>query len=142
MRPTKDETLLRVAWVMAEQGTCSRLQVGAVIAQDTRPISTGWNGSPAGRPHCQHDGTETRCTTAIHAERNAIGYAARKGNATEGATLYVTHAPCLDCASVVQAAGIVRVVYAQPYGSAAGELWLLDAGVQVEQLVLSWPIVA
>lgn len=139
MRPSKDETLLRVAWVMAEQGTCSRLQVGAVIAQDTRPISTGWNGAPAGRPHCRHDGSELRCTVAIHAERNAIGYAAREGIATGGATLYVTHAPCLDCASVVQAAGIVRVVYAKAYGSSAGVCWLLDAGVRVEQLGFSCP---
>jgi dCMP deaminase len=142
VRPSKDETLLQVAWVMSRQGTCSRLQVGAVVAQDTRPISTGWNGAPAGRPHCEHDGTEQRCTTSIHAERNAIGYAAREGIGTGGATLYVTHAPCLDCASVVQAAGIVRVVYAEAYGLAGGVLWLLDAGVKVEQLAPSWPTVA
>ena len=136
VRPPKDHTLLRVAWAMTEQATCSRLQVGAVIAQDTRPIVTGWNGAPAGRPHCEHDGTEDRCRTAVHAERNAVGYAARKGLATEGATLYVTHAPCFDCASIVQAAGIVRVVYAEPYGPPAGVLWLLDAGVKVERVLL------
>lgn len=136
-RPTKDQTLLRVAWTMTEQATCSRLQVGAVIAQDTRPIVTGWNGAPAGRPHCSHDGTEDRCRTAIHAERNAIGYAARRGLATEGATLYVTHAPCFDCSSIVQAAGIARVVYDQHYGYPHGVLWLLDAGVKVERQVLA-----
>lgn len=142
MRPSIDETLLRVAWVMSERGTCSRLQVGAVVAQDTRVASSGWNGAPAGLAHCVHDGSEARCTTAVHAERGALGYAARRGHATDGATLYVTHAPCLDCASVIQAAGIVRVVYALPYGGSAGIFWLLDAGVKVEQLCIPWPIVA
>jgi dCMP deaminase len=142
VRPTKDETLLRIAWAMSEQGTCSRLQVGAVIAQDTRICSTGWNGAPAGLGHCDHDGSETRCTTSVHAEMNAIGYAARQGLTTGGATLYVTHTPCEHCAPVVIAAGIVRVVYAKQYGSGAGALRLLDAGVKVEQLADSWPIVA
>jgi len=125
------------AYAWSEQATCSRLRVGAVIARDTRPIVTGYNGAPAGMPHCRHDGTETRCETAVHAERNAVGYAAREGLATDGCTLYVTHAPCLDCASVVQAAGIARVVYAERYGSDAGVAWLLDAGVQVEQVSTS-----
>lgn len=142
MRPGKDETLLRVACVMAERGTCSRLQVGAVIAQDTRIISSGWNGTPAGLEHCEHDGSNQRCATSVHAESNAIGYAARVGVAAGGATLYVTHSPCEHCAPVVIAAGIARVVFGAEYGSGLGALRLVDAGVKVEQLAILWPIVA
>lgn len=131
-RPTLDDTLLEVAHVMARRGTCSRLQVGAVLARDTRIIATGYNGAPAGQPHCHHDGLEQRCTIAIHAERNVIGYAARVGAATGGSTLYVTHAPCPDCASVVLAAGIVRVVYGTPYGTRDGAARLRECGVLVE----------
>ena len=134
-RPSWDEWALGLAAAVAARGSCRRRRVGCVLLGPRNDVvSVGYNGAPAGRPHCQHDGTETRCTTAIHAERNAIAYAAREGRATDGATLYVTHAPCLDCATVIQPAGIVRVVYAEPYGPPSGVLWLMDNGVQVQRL--------
>jgi len=138
----KDETLLKTAWAWAEQGTCSRRQVGAVVARDTRPIVAGYNGAPAGVEHCRHDGTEAHCEVAVHAEMNAIGYAARAGAPTGGCTLYVTHAPCQHCAPVVIAAGIARVVFAEHYGSGAGIFRLMDAGLQVQRFAVSRPIVA
>lgn len=139
MRPSKDETLLRNAWAWAEQGTCSRLRVGAVVARDTRPIVAGYNGAPSGVEHCRHDGTETHCDLAVHAEMNAIGYAARAGATTGGCTLYVTHAPCQHCAPVVIAAGIARVVYARPYRSDHGVFRLMEAGIKVQRLDVGPP---
>lgn len=125
---------MQVARVIAARATCSRLQVGAVITRDGRVVATGYNGAPAGMPHCQHDGTEQRCTRAIHAERNVIGFAARHGVRTDQTTLYLTHAPCLDCASVLIAAGVVRVVYGETYRSEAGIVSLSEVGVTVETL--------
>ena len=135
-RPTIDQTLMAVAQAWALRGTCSRLQVGAVLAQDDRTIASGYNGAPRGMVHCEHEPESSeRCTVAVHAETNVIGYAARAGARTEGGTLYVTHAPCEHCAPVVIAAGIGRVVFAEPYGSGAGSLRLANAGVAVDRLV-------
>src|SRR5690606_36482284 len=106
----------------------------AVIARDTRIIVTGYNGARADMPHCQHDGSELRCEVSVHAEMNAVGYAARRGLPTGGATLYVTHSPCEHCAPVVIATGVERVVYDKDYGSGAGPHRMLDAGVMVEWL--------
>lgn len=131
-RPTLDETWLWVARVISERGTCSRLQVGAVLTRHGRVVATGWNGAPAGHPHCVHL-DDARCEVSIHAERNVIGFAARVGVATGGATLYCTHAPCSDCASVLVAAGIERVVYLTPYGSTAGVERLQASGITVER---------
>ncbi len=131
MRPSNDETLLAVARVFALRGTCSRLQVGAVLARETRVVATGWYGAPAGLPHCVHDWDPEHCAIAIHAERNVIGFAARFGIATGGCTLYVTHAPCRDCASVLVAAGVERVVFGTEYRSLDGVSYLRSCGVQV-----------
>jgi dCMP deaminase len=134
-RPTIDQTLMAVAQAWALRGTCSRLQVGAVLAQDGRTIASGYNGSPSGTVHCSHEPESSeRCAVAVHAETNVIGYAARAGARAEGGTLYVTHAPCEHCAPVVIAAGIGRVVFAEPYGSGAGIVRLGVAGVLVQQL--------
>lgn len=139
-RPSLDDTWSRVARVIAERGTCSRLRVGAVLTRDTRVIATGWNGAPAGMPHCSHDGTEDRCLVSTHAERNVIGFAARYGISTDGTTMYLTHAPCLDCASVLIAAGVVRVVFASLYRSDAGVEVLRRAGVTVESVHPNGPL--
>lgn len=131
MRPSNDETLQAVARVFALRGTCSRLQVGAVVSRDTRIVATGWNGAPAGSPHCDHVDPYlvTSCEVAIHAERNALGFAARHGIATAGTHLHVTHAPCRDCASVILACGVARVVYEREYRSLDGVLYLRRYGV-------------
>jgi dCMP deaminase len=115
---------------LSHLGTCDRKQVGAVIVKDGRCISWGYNGAPPGLPHCSenahgwdnlpgvHGSTfhnhlidERGCRNATHAEANALAYAARQGISVDGATLYVTLAPCLDCARLLIAAGIRAVDY-------------------------------
>lgn len=134
MRPSLDATWLQVARVISARATCSRLQVGAVLARDGRIIATGWNGAPAGEPHCEHVSDEP-CTVSIHAERNVIGFAAREGIATGGTCLYLTHAPCWDCSSVLIAAGVSRVVYGREYKSLDGVLRLRGVGTVVQSEV-------
>lgn len=163
VRPSQDEILMSMAVVLSERSTCHRYipesHIGAVIAQDGRIISTGYNGAPAGMPHCQHPSlsfdaqpdlsrprlgdlsellrrpTARGCTVAIHAEANAIAYAARHGTAVNNATLYVTLSPCEACAQLIIAAGLIRVVYGRPYRNRAGLVLLESAGLRVECLV-------
>lgn len=86
-------------------------------------------------PHCTHDGSEHRCTVSIHSERNVIGFAARHGIRTDGTTLYLSHAPCLDCATVLVAAGVVRVVYGETYRTLDGVNYLQGGGIDVSQFL-------
>ena len=138
MTSSRDNTLMGVAELWAEHSTCSRLSVGAVISRDGRSLSSGYNGAPKGMPHCVHNNTvvingvvlgESGCTTAVHAELNAIAFAARYGMSTDGADLHCTHQPCLNCAMAIINAGIIRVVYLHPYRDPAGTNLLLAAGV-------------
>lgn len=132
-RPTRHDVLLNVAEALAERSTCHRAQVGAIIARDFRIISTGYNGSPSGMPHCPLD-EEPGCDRTVHAEANAIVYAARQGIATEGATLYTTLSPCVECAKLIVNAGIQQVYYAEAYRIPDGIQYLMDAGVNVSWL--------
>lgn len=131
VRITRDEMLMEMALVVRRRSTCLRLQVGAVLANNGRPISTGYNGAPAGMPHCRPDicNDEHPCIRTIHAEANAIAFAARNGVATYGAFLYVTHSPCMDCAKLIINAGIQRVFYETRYRETAPLDYLLEAGV-------------
>lgn len=131
-RPSLDATLLAAAYVWARRSTCSRLQVGAVLARDGRTLSTGYNGAPSGLGHCEHLDDEP-CSVSVHAEANALIFAGRHGVSTEGATLFLTHRPCLGCAGLVVNAGIIGVVYAEPYRSVAGEEALRAAGIDVRR---------
>lgn len=129
---------MATAWAWSRRGTCSRLQVGAVIAQGDHPVSIGYNGAPRGLKHCHHDGTETHCTRAVHAEANAVVDAARRGTRTDDGTLYVTHMPCLGCSGIVINAGIARVVYSRPFRTTDGGVVLAEAGIVIDQFYLSW----
>lgn len=120
---------MRIAEVVAEAGTCSRLQVGALLVYARRIISTGYNGAPAGMDHCYHqEGDERPCERAVHAESNAIAFAAKNGIKTEGATLYVTDSPCITCARLLINAGIKEVVFGREYRDNSGLAELLNAG--------------
>lgn len=118
-RMGRDEYLMNVASVIALRGTCPRAKVGAVLAREGRIISTGYNGSPSGTPHCID--TECildergKCIRTVHAELNCICFAAKYGIATKGATLYVTYAPCFECAKAIINAGIKKVFYLKEY---------------------------
>lgn len=148
-RPTMEQVLLDIAAVMAARSTCSRGQVGAVIARDGRILSSGYNGAPAGMKHCLHppgeyaadDGTAaagcattSRCTTSVHAEANAIAFAARHGVALDDAALYCTLAPCVCCAQLIINAGLAGVVYGAAYHDPAGVNLLREAGLFAESL--------
>lgn len=118
---------MEIAATIAKRATCDRKHVGAVIVRDKMILSTGYNGSPRGLPHCDDVGHDLRemggrqsCVRTVHAESNAVAQAARSGVSIEGATLYVTACPCLDCAKLVINAGIIRVVYGEFYGSRYG----------------------
>lgn len=127
---------MQIAHIVANRGTCGRAQVGAVIARDGRVLTTGYNGPPSRLPHCTDPGgcgilPSDGCSRAVHAEANAIAYAARHGIATEGCTLYSTHLPCLKCAELIINAGIVAVYYRTDYRIRDGATLLYQAGVDI-----------
>lgn len=137
-RQTHDEMFSSVALSVAGRSTCNRGQVGAVLVQDRRPISIGYNGAPPGMKHCTEVGCDPvdGCERTIHAEANAIAWAARAGIKVEGATMYSTHSPCRSCANLILAAGVQRFVYSYDYR--LGRLDVLDSGnIQIEQVILT-----
>jgi len=133
MRLDRHAMMMGMAEVAALRGTCSRLQVGAVISRDGRCISTGYNGNVSGVAHCSHD-MDLGCETAMHAEANAIAFASRYGVAIEGADLYCTHEPCYHCSRLIINAGIKRVFFITPYRKHEGVELLLLVGIEVFRL--------
>ena len=133
---TLDLRYLRMAKIWAENSYCTRRQVGALIVKDKMIISDGYNGMPSGFPNvCEgEDGLTLPCV--LHAEANAITKIARSGNNSDGATLYVTDSPCIECAKLIIQAGIRRVVYARSYRLTDGLDLLLKAGISVEKVEL------
>ena len=129
-RPTRVDTLLTIAYAMAERSTCTRLHVGAVAARDGRILATGYNGAPAGTPHCTHPPGEP-CSRSVHAEANVIAYAARYGMALAGAELYCTDSPCYTCACLIINAGLTSVIFHRLYRDQSGLRLLADVGVRV-----------
>ncbi|MCD6259426.1 MAG: dCMP deaminase [Helicobacteraceae bacterium] len=140
-----DQNFINIAKEIATASKCVSKQVGAVIVKDGRVLSTGYNGTPAGYINCcEHwDGIYTKehhewsKTYEIHAEMNAIIWAARKGISIEDATIYVTLEPCSDCSKNIIASGIKRIVYAKPYEHNHSEViskFIQDNGVVIEQL--------
>ena len=131
-----DLRYLRRAHIGAETSYCPRRKVGALIVKDKMIISDGYNGMPSGFPNvCEgEDGLTLPCV--LHAEANAITKIARSGNNSDGATLYVTDSPCIECAKLIIQAGIRRVVYARSYRLTDGLDLLLKAGISVEKVEL------
>lgn len=129
-RPSREDMLTEIAFVVAKRSTCNRLNVGAVIALEARVLSMGYNGPPSGIEHCQHENGEP-CAQAVHAEANAIVFAARHGIPTQCTQLYVTHMPCLACAQLIINAGIVELFYSRPYRDQAGLDLLRSAGIDI-----------
>lgn len=176
MRIGRDAMLTEMARVMSFRSTCSRANVGVIVAIEGRPLVSGYNGAPAGMPHCDHtcncggrsgmpicspgcpfpgsnihphleecpvriweedDEHLSRCrsllpcTTAVHAEANAIAFAAKHGVRLGGSSLFSTMEPCYTCCQLIINAGIIEVVYATRYRDHAGTLLLQDAGIKV-----------
>ena len=126
-RPSWDQYFMTITRQVAERSTCTRAKVGAVIVRDRSILATGYNGSPAGLPHCLDVGClvyrsqtpngdwEENCFRTIHAEINAIAQAAKNGAAIRGAHIYVTHSPCIHYFKVLINTGIARVVFEKEY---------------------------
>ena len=125
-----DLRYLQMARVWAENSYCVRRKVGALIVKDNMIISDGYNGTPAGFENiCEDDMGKTK-PYVLHAEANAITKVAKSANNCDGATLYITAAPCLECSKLIIQAGIKRVVYSEPYRTEEGLDLLRRVGIE------------
>lgn len=125
-----DTRYLRMARIWAENSYCNRRKVGAIIVKDQMIISDGYNGTPAGFENiCEDDNGITK-PYVLHAEANAITKVARSNNSSDGATLYITASPCLECSKLIIQAGIKRVVFNELYRITDGIDLLERAGVE------------
>ncbi|MBQ8019601.1 MAG: dCMP deaminase family protein [Paludibacteraceae bacterium] len=138
MNPDKQKKIdyryIRMARIWAENSYCKRRQVGALLVKDKTIISDGYNGTPSGFPNVCEDDNDTTFPYVLHAEANAIAKVAQSNNSSDGATLYVTASPCIECAKLIIQAGIKRVVYSEKYRLTDGIDLLERAGVKVEFL--------
>ena len=126
-----DKRYMRMALIWAENSYCKRRQVGALIVKDKMIISDGYNGTPSGFENiCEADNNVTK-PYVLHAEANAITKIARSNNSSEGATLYVTASPCIECAKLIIQAGIKRVVYGEKYRLEDGLNLLKKANIEI-----------
>lgn len=127
-----DERYLRMARIWAENSYCERRKVGALIVKGNSIISDGYNGTPSGFENvCEDENNRTK-PYVLHAEANAITKVAKSSNSSEGATLYVTASPCIECAKLIIQAGIKRVVYSEMYHCSDGIELLRKAKIAVE----------
>ena len=132
-----DKRYLRMAAIWAENSYCTRRKVGALIVKDKMIISDGYNGTPAGFENvCELEDGTTK-PYVLHAEANAITKIARSGNSSEGATIYVTTSPCIECAKLIIQSGIKRVVFSEKYRSEDGLALLERANVEVVHIELN-----
>lgn len=127
-----DKRYIRMAQIWAENSYCQRRKVGALIVKDKMIISDGYNGTPAGFENCCEDETGHTFPFVLHAEANAITKVARSNNSSDGATLYVTSSPCIECAKLIIQAGIKRVVFSEYYRLQDGIDLLRNAHVKVD----------
>ena len=127
-----DMRYLRMADIWSENSYCERRKVGALIVKDKMIISDGFNGTPTGFENVCEDENNVSKPYVLHAEANAITKIARSGNNSDGATLYVTDSPCIECAKLIIQAGIKRVIYAREYRLTDGIDLLHRAGIEVE----------
>jgi len=126
-----DKSYLEMAAVWAKNSYCKRRQVGALLVKDKMIISDGYNGTPSGFENiCEDEDGHTK-PFVLHAEANAITKVAKSGNSSQGATMYVTTAPCLECAKLIIQAGIKRLVYKEDYRISDGVELLRRAGIEI-----------
>jgi len=126
-----DQRYLRMAHIWAENSYCRRRQVGALVVKDKMIISDGYNGTPSDFENvCEDDNNVTK-PYVLHAEANAITKLARSSNNSDGATIYITASPCIECAKLIIQAGIRRVVYGEQYRLTDGIDLLKRAGIEV-----------
>lgn len=131
-----DRRYMRMAFIWAENSYCRRRQVGALLVKEKMIISDGYNGTPSGFENVCEDEADVTKPYVLHAEANAITKVARSYNSSEGATLYVTSSPCIECAKLIIQAGIKRVVYADAYRLSDGVNLLQRAGIELVTIEL------
>ena len=128
VKPSFDQIFMNLASDLAQRSHCVKAQVGAVLTKDTRIISIGYNGPPAGTHNCDEEwpvtgcprDSKNSCSLALHAEENAILYAVKNGASLEGSTLYITLSPCLPCARIIYSSGVKKVFYLNSYAEYKG----------------------
>jgi dCMP deaminase len=137
------DAYMKTAETFAELSYARRLHVGAIVVKDDRIISIGYNGMPASWDNnCEFDDTDpqtkqTRLVTkpeVLHAETNAIAKLAKSNESGMGATMFITHAPCLDCAKLIYQSGISSVLYRDAYRDTSGVTFLEKSGIEVTQV--------
>ena len=126
-----DRRYMRMAFIWAANSYCKRRKVGALLVKDKMIISDGYNGTPSGFENICEDENDVTKPYVLHAEANAITKVARSNNSSEGATLYVTSSPCIECAKLIIQAGIIRVVYADAYRLSDGIDLLRRANIEM-----------
>jgi dCMP deaminase len=126
-----DQRYMRMAQIWAENSYCQRRKVGALLVKDKMIISDGYNGTPSGFENKCEDENNISKPYVLHAEANAITKIARSNNSSDGATLYVTTSPCMECAKLIIQSGIRRVVYGEKYRILDGIELLERAGIEV-----------
>ena len=146
-RPSWDSHFMEMAELVAKRSTCLRRSVGAVVVQDRRIVATGYNGAPKGLAHCGEleggclrqklgipSGERHEMCRALHAEQNAIIQAATSGQSVEGATIYITHQPCVICAKMIINAGIEMIIVKEGYPDQLSVVLLEEAGRKIVML--------
>jgi len=128
------QAYMDVAERFSQLSSAKRLKVGAIIVKNDRIISIGYNGMPTGWDNCCEDENNKSKPEVLHAESNAIAKLARSPESGEGAALFVTHQPCIDCAKLIYQSGITEVYYANPYRCSAGVDFLEKSGIKVIQI--------
>lgn len=139
-RASWDEYFMRIALQAATRSTCDRKHVGAVIVRDKTILSTGYNGSIRGMPHCDDVGhmmESSHCVATVHAEANAIIQAAKNGTSIYEADIYVTASPCWNCFKLIANSGIRRVFYLEFYRDEKVLAVAPQAGIELKQVKLS-----
>lgn len=130
MRTSWTSYFLNLAEIVATRSTCDRLHVGCVLVKNNRIISTGYNGSPSGEPHCDDVGhlmIDNHCVRTVHAEANAITQCAIHGVSTNKSIAYLTHTPCFNCAKLLISSGIRTVFIKNKYGEDTRQKLLFDS---------------
>lgn len=136
MRTNWDEYFMNIALAAASRATCPRKHVGAVIVLDKTILSTGYNGSVRGQPHCDEEGIgcmmeDGHCVRTVHAEANAIIQAAKNGVRIDGGSLYTTASPCWWCFKLIANSGLKRIVYGELYRDARITVLADEAGIEL-----------
>ena len=132
-----DRRYARMAQIWAENSYCVRRKVGALVVKNNMIISDGYNGTPSGFENICEDENNVSKPYVLHAEANAITKLARSSNSSDGATLYVTASPCIECAKLIIQSGIKRVIYTEQYRLTDGVDLLRRAGIEVVYLDLN-----